>query len=457
MPADQLAGLRARLAPRGETAAVLAHAALDPDQLRRVAEQVGPAPAAWAVEEAAAALQLVIDTFAHLPGLPLTEIAVSLETLMLNLVAGLAPAPGPGVSLSFMTPMAREAARRDVAFAEIIASMREVQGRSLARLLALAAGEAPAAVADVAAAVTQAFDAAVTRFVETYLVEREALLESQAARHRALVEALIGGEAVAAGEVRAELGIDLAAFHTGLVLTSWGGAADRDVPRLGRALRHAVPEASLLLLPAGRRWIWGWISTAAEPGGGALRRVARAAGGLAGLRCAIGSPAPGAGGFRQTHFQARDLDSWSRMVREASGRELTESGADRRVVTWSSHALPAVLSRDPERAKWFVAEVLGPLAETTRTAEEHRLTLQAYLDSGHSLQRAAQLRSVHRNTIVYRLQRIERLLGHPAGELELEVRSALLLARDLGVLVLRPPNPLYPDTAPEPDSGPPSQ
>lgn len=67
---------------------------------------------------------------------------------------------------------------------------------------------------------------------------------------------------------------------------------------------------------------------------------------------------------------------------------------------------------------------------------ELRLTLSAYLESGQSLLRAAERRNVHRNTVVYRLKRVEELLDRPLKQNDVEVRCALLLAETLGAGVL---------------------
>ena len=53
-----------------------------------------------------------------------------------------------------------------------------------------------------------------------------------------------------------------------------------------------------------------------------------------------------------------------------------------------------------------------------------------------SLLGAAAPLHVHRNTVVYRLRRIEQILGHPVTEGTLEVRCALLLVERFGAAVL---------------------
>jgi hypothetical protein len=85
-----------------------------------------------------------------------------------------------------------------------------------------------------------------------------------------------------------------------------------------------------------------------------------------------------------------------------------------------------------ERARDFVADVLGPLSSVDRALE--RETLLAYLDSNRNAAAAASKLNVHRNTVLYRLRAIEPLLGRPlegAGA-TFDVYLALRLYRIFG-------------------------
>ncbi|MEU8683517.1 helix-turn-helix domain-containing protein [Streptomyces sp. NPDC048611] len=99
---------------------------------------------------------------------------------------------------------------------------------------------------------------------------------------------------------------------------------------------------------------------------------------------------------------------------------------------WHTVSLAAVAFPDPERVRWFVQETLGPLAHDGPAAAEHRATLLSYLQSGQSLVRSAKEQHVHRNTIVYRLRRIEELLPVPLADHRLQIHVALHLAAHFG-------------------------
>ncbi|MGH1554658.1 helix-turn-helix domain-containing protein [Streptomyces sp. L7] len=74
-------------------------------------------------------------------------------------------------------------------------------------------------------------------------------------------------------------------------------------------------------------------------------------------------------------------------------------------------ALLAPLTRDLERATWFIELELGALAAKDAATADLRRTALAYLGAGGSPIETAQQLQVHRNTVVYRLKRITELLG----------------------------------------------
>jgi DNA-binding PucR family transcriptional regulator len=87
-----------------------------------------------------------------------------------------------------------------------------------------------------------------------------------------------------------------------------------------------------------------------------------------------------------------------------------------------------LLSADPERTRWFVSEELGKLADHGPTLDDLRETALCYLDTGRNLMNTARHLHVHRNTVVYRLAKIERLLGRPLDERPFATQAALTLA-----------------------------
>ena len=136
--------------------------------------------------------------------------------------------------------------------------------------------------------------------------------------------------------------------------------------------------------------------------------------------------AAGIDGFRQTHHEA---DRAAALVRSASTEHPT--------LTWYADIeLAVMLAQDVALARAFVARELGPLAAPTPGAAELRETVAAYLASERSLAKAAEILHVARNTVAYRVKKVESTTGRDLRQRRLELETALRLATTLGPVVL---------------------
>jgi DNA-binding PucR family transcriptional regulator len=94
-------------------------------------------------------------------------------------------------------------------------------------------------------------------------------------------------------------------------------------------------------------------------------------------------------------------------------------------------ALLGLLSSDPVAAVRFVEAELGELAEPSDSAARLRATLRIYLDENASPARTSRRLGVNKNTVVYRVNKAEEMLGHPLAERRSELDAALRLAEAL--------------------------
>ncbi len=122
----------------------------------------------------------------------------------------------------------------------------------------------------------------------------------------------------------------------------------------------------------------------------------------------------GIDGFRRSHFDA------------VATQRLMSRRPDLRVARFADVQLAALAIQDEQRARDFVARTLGTLAGADR---ELRDTLCVYIGEQFSAARALY---THRNTVLNRLQRAERLLPFPLAGHGLEVGVALEIAQWLG-------------------------
>ena len=229
----------------------------------------------------------------------------------------------------------------------------------------------------------------------------------------------------------AALGIDLAQHHLALVLWhpgSPGGGRD-DAPgwprsqlelAAGRAAGRLRAPATLTMpgdeaLAAPGRLLC-WLTSPVPFAAAYLPSLAGLFAGNREVAVAAGVPGQGAAGFRRSHLAAADAYRVARAARRDGVTGYAEVGA------------LALLSADPERARWFVAEELGDLAGAGPALGDLRETALCYLDCGRNLMDAARRLHVHRNTVVYRLAKIDRLLGRPLAERAFATQAALTLA-----------------------------
>jgi hypothetical protein len=318
--------------------------------------------------------------------------------------------------------LVESAVARTIPFPEIVRGFRRLQRRWTDELAALVDAHEPAA--DRAAlrrrllAVAPAyFDDNVDAVVVEYLAQRERLLAGQVADARSLVGTLLEPpSAWAAAEAAGRLG--LRAGDEVLAVVVWHPDGDR--PGTGhlveRALRRLTTDldAELIVsLPAGDGGTRAWLRRSRPFSPAALA----AADPPAPLRLALGRPAPGPAGFRRSSAAAED----ARRVAALPGRDAAVTAA-------ADVALLGLLSADPERARWFVAEELGALLDPA--FGELRATLLTYLERGSLVATAGTLQ-VHRNTVVHRLARAAELLGRPREVRLAELHVALLLDRAL--------------------------
>ena len=147
------------------------------------------------------------------------------------------------------------------------------------------------------------------------------------------------------------------------------------------------------------------------PGAGAVARtVARPA-----LPAAVG-PLP----WLVAHLRSL-LQQQARRVAELAG---SRSHA---VTRYRDVALAALASADPGQATEFVLRVLDPLAADDETTYRVAMTLAAYLQENRSPARAARRLTVHPNTVTYRVNQAESILGRSVDSDAAEVSVALAL------------------------------
>jgi DNA-binding PucR family transcriptional regulator len=248
--------------------------------------------------------------------------------------------------------------------------------------------------------------------------ERERWMGGALARRMDLVRRLLGGEEDDVVAASRALGYDLDRWVLAAVL--WDAARDEAgdgydglEAQAGNAARAAGAPRALTLAP-GESGLWAWVATPDAPDVGAVAAALEQS--LAsGQGVALGTPDHGLPGFRRGHDEA------------LHARRIAELGGHAGVVRYDEVELVSLASADLERLGRFVRRTLGPLAADDDASERLRATLLAWLAEGGNARRAAERLHAHKNTVLYRLQRAQLLLGRPLdedrGALELAIRA----------------------------------
>ncbi len=240
--------------------------------------------------------------------------------------------------------------------------------------------------------------------------ERSELTRGTHAERFETVTLLLEGAPISAGRASRRLRYDLDRRHTAAILWREETAHDHgDLARAAEALGRAAGPHRPLTVVASASSLWAWFVT-----GGAGDGPAAAASeieGIAGVRVAIGPEEAGVDGFRRSHLDAL-----------ATHRLMARMPPDLRVATYADVQLVALTTADESRAADFVSRTLGDLAHADA---ELRATVRTYIRENHNASRAAEVLFAHRNTVLNRLARAEKLLPVALATHGLEVGLAL--------------------------------
>ncbi|MEU4689618.1 helix-turn-helix domain-containing protein [Actinoplanes sp. NPDC023714] len=237
-------------------------------------------------------------------------------------------------------------------------------------------------------------------------VERASLTRGEHAERRATVTLILEGAPISRTRAEAQLGYRLTGPHTAAIV--WAPVASDQLEAAAEALVRAGGAASRLTVVAGAAALWLWLPVAVAPDPARLVLPP-------GVRIAIGRPATDLDGFRRSHLDA-----------VTTQRMLTRLTSPQQVARYTDVQLAALLTADPVQAGEFLTDTLGDLLHADA---ETRETVAVYVSEQCSTTRTAERLFTHRNTVVRRLARADRLLPRPLAENLVSVAAAIELLR----------------------------
>jgi DNA-binding PucR family transcriptional regulator len=223
--------------------------------------------------------------------------------------------------------------------------------------------------------------------------------------------------------------------RTHLAIVAWrdeddGGDDLAPMERFVDQLAESVgAREGSLYISVDRMTGWAWIPMPADAAPGAVERMrVFAAAQTDPPWVAAGNPLPDVEGFRRSHQLAQEAHAVA-----------IASGANAARVTAASDpglAAAALMGSNLDKARVWVAEVLGALASRTESDERLRETLGVFLRTGGSFKAAAEELHLHSNSVKYRVQRAIDRRGRPISDGRLDIELALLLCHWYGSSVL---------------------
>jgi hypothetical protein len=259
-----------------------------------------------------------------------------------------------------------------------------------------------------------------------YVAELDRRQNQARAERDDVVRALLAGERVDLARAERVLSHRLTGRQIGFVC--WADDRGVDLEGFARKVGRLLGVSHSLVVADGPLAVWGWASITAQVRTSLTDMATELPGEAESVHVAVGSPHPGAAGFRASHLEALR----TRRVIELSGRAAPS------ITEFSDIALVDAITRDLEAARAFVAAQLGALARDDVKERAERAALLAVLDAQGSLTAAARTLGIHKNTVLQRVRRAEQRRGRPATIHIGELHAALLVCDVLGASVLPP-------------------
>ncbi|BCJ47139.1 hypothetical protein GCM10010168_83600 [Actinoplanes ianthinogenes] len=236
--------------------------------------------------------------------------------------------------------------------------------------------------------------------------ERAELTRGAHAERRATVSLLLEGAPISRTRAEAQLGYRLTGSHTAAIVWTTATSAPDRLEAAAEALMRSSGAAHRLTIVAGAAALWLWLPVGA---------VIAPEGDDPEVRVAIGRPGADVAGFRRSHLDA-----------VATQRMLMRLTSPQRVARYSEIQLVALLTAEPAQTDEFLADTLGDLRHADA---ETRETVATYLREQCSMSRTAERLFTHRNTVLRRLARADKLLPQPLADNVLAVGAALEVLR----------------------------
>ena len=395
----------------------LGPAPLAADEAERLRSRIGEGATRWvagAVEQSLAALETQIDDSLAPWHIFRTFGQHVLASALLRL-AGEDDLPAEKDAIDRV--LAEDSVARDIPLSVVTRALRTAQREWLSLLIDAAVELRPEGIRIVpalATSVTETMDAWIGAATDAVVEERRRVDLVEQMRVRSAIESLVTAEPVDVEAATRLLGVPVVGWHLGCAIGAAPGIAveRRVLDGIVYVFGREAGSERMLRYETSAGTVHLWVTSDQRP------RIPRVEDLRvpAPLLVGIGEPHRGVEGFRRTFLEASDSLGLAARLGSSGG------------VSYVDAALAILLSRDEERARWFVEYELRDLAGDSPEATDMRNTLRTFFDTRMRIAPAAERLFLHRNTLINRLERIQSLLGHSVTERTAETQAALVLA-----------------------------
>jgi PucR C-terminal helix-turn-helix domain/GGDEF-like domain len=261
-------------------------------------------------------------------------------------------------------------------------------------------------------------DVQASRVAEEYLAERARLRADQEVTRRQVVDELLADRPIEPAEASRILAYPVHVCHRAFVLwresPPYGSTA---VHRFCDELARACGADSFLVLPGDSGELWAWAGWESRPPATLVADLKARLSPPEGVGVSIGPAERGPAGMRRSLRWAVECRRVAATLQPGWLCDYTE--------VWTL----SLITSDLERARWYAEETLGALLAPGERVRVLRETLRVYLGCGQSGREAARRLFIARNTVQYRLQRAEEILGRPVAQDPMRLWLALEIAR----------------------------
>ncbi|MEV0077065.1 helix-turn-helix domain-containing protein [Nocardia neocaledoniensis] len=278
-----------------------------------------------------------------------------------------------------------------------------------------------ATAARVAGVVNGYIDQVIEGLIDIFESERRRWDARTDAARAAQVRAVLDADDLDLASAEQMLSASLRNWHQFVLLWTPPGTADpRGALRAGTGVLATVWGRAQMAVEVDEHTRWIWLASTARPTLD-TERLVRELRALPNLSMAVGDPATGLDGFRQSFRDAQ------------LARAVAVAARARGVTRHADVALAGLFAdRVPDVEHW-ARRVLGGLMGADEAAARLRETVRVFLDARGSYTDAAARLHVHKNTVHYRVRKAEEVLGHPLTEHRLDIEVALLACAQLGL------------------------